>query len=160
MSDMENLEAPGTTSGGLPRPADKFDRPGYEIFVPGACLKIGSKMWDQDHRKDGVWLRMVYLTASEEIEALNEAQRAGAMVVAQTFTARKSVVAIASAKAPDDDGVRGMGEWKRVPKLDAPAVWEELGFQGRNIAYQAFNLANSASEENREAALKSFRVVG
>jgi hypothetical protein len=156
----ERFEVPGVTPGQLPA------RPGYEIHIPGECLKPGSRLWTDEQRAGGIWLRMVYLTSSEEEEVILEAQRAGSMALANGIQIRRSVHEVAD-NAPEriEDGERAIvrpapGPFKKIAALDRRAFWEELGGQGRTFVIYAFNQANTPSEAAREAATASFRVSG
>lgn len=157
---MAVVDVPGVKLG------EQVQRPGYEILVPGECLKVGSKLWTDEQRASGVWLRMVYLTSTEEEEVLKEAAREGTMAVANAFQVRRSLADVApnvpeTVEADGEPVVRpAPGSWKRIPPLERRAVWEELGPQGRNFAIYAFNQANNPSEVAREAATKSFRLSG
>lgn len=147
-------------------PGQMADRPGYEIHIPGECLKPGSRTWNDAQRAGGIWLRMIYLTSTEEEEVLTEAQRAGSMVLANGIQIRRSVSEIADnvpEKVEQGEEVverPAPGPFKKIAVLDRRAFWEELGGQGRSLAIYAFNQANTPSEAAREAATASFRVAG
>lgn len=142
------------------------ERAGYEIYIPGECLKPGSKVWTEEQRKVGIWLKMVYLTPSEEEKALGEAQRAGNVAAVAMTQVRVSIHEQAD-NVPVKDEVDGEevlrnepGPFRRVPSIELRPLWAELGPQGRSFAMSAFNMANSPSDEARAAAMASFRVTG
>lgn len=149
----------------------KIERPGYEILIPGECLKPGSKMWSEEQRANGIWLSLVLLTSTEEEACLGEAQRSNNFAAINYIQTRKALVAMApnvpvSVEVTAADGSSQMveqpspGPFARVPDLEKKAFWEELGPHGRSMAVMAFNTANTPSEAARAAAMASFRLAG
>lgn len=141
--------------------APRHTRPGYEIRIPGECLKIGSSHWTPEQRANGVWVKMVFLTSSEEESVLLEAARVGA-ALSTTIHVRSSLAAIATSVASqgDDDTRHEPGTYAPVKELDRRGLWEELGAQGRNLCFYAFGQANNPDEKSRSAATQSFRLTG
>lgn len=153
-------EAPGLKSiSALPTRAQ---RPGWAIFLPGQCLKVDSKLWSQPQREQGVWLKGIFLSASEEEDAISEAQREGKANLVGVYTIRKSLVAIADSietTDPESGEARlAPGAWRPIPALDLRSYWEELGTQGRGLFTQSYQLANTPSDAARAVALASFRT--
>lgn len=143
--------------------AGRPERPGFRIFVPGACLKVDSKLWTSEQRVHGVFLKGVYLSASEELEALADAQREGKAIAVGVFQVIKSISAVADVvevASEEGDAERGPGPWKAIPGLEKRPYWEELGPMGRNLFTQGFQLANTPEEAHRAMAQASFRVIG
>lgn len=122
-------------------------------------------MWSDAQREAGIWLRMVYLTSSEEEEVILEASRAG-LVLANTFQVRRSIQQMADSSLVQIEQADGVvtqpapGPFKKIAVMDRRAFWEEIGGVGRSIALLAFNLANTPSEAARVIATASFRVTG
>lgn len=142
------------------------ERPGYEIMIPGECLKPGSAMWSDAQREYGIWLRMVYLTSSEEEAALGEAQRSGNLASVAMIQVRASLHQLAD-NVPEEVDVDGSPEhhnvpsaYKPIPRLERRVMWEEFGPQGRALVMAAFSLASSPSEAARSSAMTSFRLAG
>jgi hypothetical protein len=154
------VDVPGIKPGELP------PRPGYEVYVAGECLKPASKFWKEDQREGGVWVRLFYLTSTEEESALGEAQRSGNLAAVGMVQVRVALAGLASnvRETVEVDGevkvTSRAGTYAKIPALEKRAVWEELGPQGRSLVMSAFNLGNSPSEEARAAAMASFRVTG
>lgn len=154
-------EAPGLGQRVL---QSRRERAGFATFIPAECLKIGSKLWSEVQREQGVWLKGVYLTASEEEDAIGEAQREGKGGAVGIYQIRKSLVAVADSIAVFDEETQqeklAPGAWKLIPSLEIRPYWEELGPQGRGLFAQAFQTANTPSDAAREVAKASFRTVG
>lgn len=132
-------------------------RPGYCFLILGHLLSPVARVWTEEQRNRGVFVRMVYLTASEEERCLSEGEAKGKHSgIAQI---RASVQAIGDV-VTDDEGQPVPGGWKFIPALEKDAYWEALGAQGRQLAGAAFNMANAPDEEGRQAMKNSFRVVG
>lgn len=139
------------------------DREGFAIFVPGECLKRGSRHWTDAQREQGVWLKGIYLTASEEEEAIVEAQREGKGALLVAYTIRKTLAGIADPLRVVDQETGeekiAPGPWRAIPALELRPYWEEIGSMGRTIYTQAYQLAHTPSEAARAVALASFRQV-
>lgn len=140
------------------------NRPGFAILIPGECLKPDSKLWSDEQRERGVWVKGIFLSASEEEACIVDAGREGKLAAIGLYNMRRSLHAIADPiayddpEAPDGKG-RGPGSWSLIPTLDRRAYWEDLGAQGRGVFATAYQLANSPSQAAQEVALKSFRSV-
>lgn len=153
-------EAPGLKSmSAIPA---RHQRPGWAIFVPGSCLKVDSRLWTEQQREQGVWVKGIFLSASEEEDAISEAQREGKPNLIGVYTIRRTLVAIADSleTADPETGEKRLapGAWRPIPALDLRAYWEELGTQGRGLFTQSFQLANTPSDAARAVALASFRT--
>lgn len=155
-------EAPGLKS--LHAVPARKDREGFAIYLPGECLKRGSRLWTDVQREHGVWLKGIYLTASEEEEAIVEAQREGKTTLVGVYTIRKTLVAIADPlQVVDEENGEARvapGPWRAIPALEVRPYWEEIGTMGRTLFTQAYQLAHTPSEAARAVALASFRQVG
>lgn len=136
-------------------------RPGFAIFLPGECLKADSKLWNEAQRQSGVFVKGVFLSASEEEEAITEAAREGKAPAAPVYSIRKSLSAISEPmQVEEEEGTKlAPGAWRVIPALERRAYWDELGPMGRALFVQAYQLANSPSQAVLEVALKSFRVL-
>lgn len=136
-------------------------RPGFAIFLPGECLKADSKLWNEAHRQSGVFVKGVFLTPSEEEDAITEAAREGKAPAAPVYSIRKSLAAISDPiSVEDEEGTKpAPSAWRVIPVLERRAYWDELGPMGRALFVQAYQLANSPSQAVLEVALKSFRVL-
>lgn len=147
-------EVPGLSRAAL---AGGLNRPGYRFFLAGHLLSPASKVWTEEQRARGVFVRMVYLTASEEERCLSEGEAKGKHSgIAQI---RASVQALADV-IDGEDGEPAPGPWKTIPVLEKDPYWEALGAQGRQLAGAAFNMANAPDEGAREAMKASFRIIG
>lgn len=139
------------------------DRDGFAIFIPGECLKRGSRLWTDAQREQGVWLKGIFLAASEEEEAILEAQREGKAALLVAYTIRRTLAAVADALTITDEETGeekiAPGPWRAIPALEMRPYWEEIGSQGRTIYTQAYQLAHTPSEAARAVALASFRLV-
>lgn len=139
------------------------DRDGFAIFVPGECLKRGSRLWTDAQREQGIWLKGIYLSASEEEEAIMEAQREGKGPLLIAYTVRKTLVAVADPIRVVDTETGeekvSPGPWRSIPALEIRPYWEEIGGMGRTFYTQAYQLAHTPSEAARAVALASFRQV-
>ena len=143
MSDeTSQLEVPAAAS--VPQ-ASALTRPGYGFKIPGVCLEPGAPLWSDAQRRDGIWLEMVYLTPSEEEDAINVAVSNGKIGSAPFLQMRRSLWAIDGAK---------------INHADREFVWKYLGVQGRQLAQVGFQMANTPSAEVREVMAASFRVTG
>lgn len=148
---------------GLSALPSRASREGFAIFVPGECLKRGSHHWSDAQKEGGVWLKGIYLTASEEEEAVSESQREGKPALVGIYTIRKALVAIAEPLTARDDetGEESTvpGPWRPIPALEIRAYWEEIGSMGRGLFSQAYTLAHTPSAAARAVALASFRQI-
>jgi hypothetical protein len=154
-------EVSGLSPRALPR---RGDRQGFAMFIPGECLKLGSRHWTPEQLAVGVWLKGIFLTASEEEEAIADAQREGRLAAVGLYQIKKSLSALAepitTVEADPHTGLdHAPGAWKPIPALELRAYWEELGPQGRSLFTQAYQTANTPSEAAREVALRSFRSI-
>lgn len=139
----------------------RAQRPGWMILIPGSCLKVDSKLWTLEQREQGVWVKGIFLSASEEEEAISEAQRAGQANLIGVYTIRKSLAAVADSCETTDPETgekrQAPGAWRPIPALELRPYWEELGTQGRGLFTQSYQLANTVSQEALAVALNSFR---
>lgn len=152
MSDV--IETPGQ-KGFMPAPAKK-DRPGFMVLVPGECLRLGGRLWSDAQRASGVWIKLVYLTAAEEEQALTDAVRSGNAAATGLQQVKRSLAAVAD-NLVDEDGRDTPGDLRGVPHLERDGLWEELGQKGRAIVLSAYNQGVSPSEEAVQRAAQSFR---
>lgn len=153
MSDI--IETPGQ-KGFAPAPAKK-ERPGFMVLVPGECLRPASRMWNDAQRASGVWIKLVYLTASEEEQALTEAVRTGNAAATGLYQVKRSLAAVAD-NLSDENGGDTPGELRGVPHLERDGLWEELGQKGRALVLAAYNQGVSPSEEAVQRSAQSFRI--
>lgn len=150
-------EPPGLGADALGAPPQS--RPGFAVFVPGECLKLDAQGWSLAQRDHGVWVKGVYLTASEEEEAISDAHREGRLGAVISYQIRKSLFAVADS-IQGEDGMIGPGAWRRLTVFTQRPCWDELGPKGRVIFTQAYQLAHTPSQAAREVAQRSFRLVG
>lgn len=137
-------------------PPTGLQRPGYRFFLPGRLLHPASRVWTEEQRKNGIFVRMVFLTATEEERCLSEGDNKGKHSgIAQI---RTSFQAFADVVGEGEEA--GPGPWKAISDIDRNGYWEALGSQGRQLAGAAFNLANAPDEEGRKAMKDSFRILG
>ncbi len=120
-------------------------RAGYTFRVLGRCLKPGDPLWTDAQRRDGVIVKMVYLTSTEERNAIRRAIADGAPSDAALNHMKAALFAI--------DG-------KKIGHLEVEDAWEALGPLGRNITASAFQLANAPAEEAMAAMRASFSATG
>ena len=137
-------------------PPSGLQRPGYSFLLRGDCLHPTSDRWSESQRKRGVFIRMVYLTGSEEERCIAEGENKGKHAgITQIRTAVQ-----AFADVIDSDEGPAPGGWTMVPPMDRDAFWEALGPRGRQLAGSAFNRANSPEPEARQVVTDTFRVLG
>lgn len=154
-------EVPGLKSmSALPA---RYQREGFALFIPGECLKKGSRHWTPEQKEHGVWLKGIFLSASEEEDALVEATREGKGQLASVYTIRKTMAAVADSilsEDPETGAARpSPGAWRPIPALELRPYWEEIGTVGRTIFTQAYQFAHTPSKEAQAVALASFRTV-
>lgn len=141
----------------------RYQREGFALYIPGECLKRDSRLWSQQQREQGVWLKGIFLSASEEEDALMEAIRENKGALASVYTIRKTLAAIAESLEAEDpetgDRRPAPGAWKPIPGLELRPYWEEIGSMGRTLYTQAYQHAHTPSEGARALALASFRTV-
>lgn len=136
----EKLEVPVTNDMAAPP-----TRPVYAFRVTGECLKPGAPLWTPSQREKGVMVEIAFSTSDEEEGALDEAARSGKLAAITLVQIRRQLWSI--------DGAR-------IHPAERGVVWEALGTLGRQLAIQAFNIANAPSPEARSVMAATFRIAG
>lgn len=140
----EQLEVPDTND--LANENPDAELPGWGFDIPGECLKVKDPQWSEKQRRDGISVRCVFLSSTDEEQVLDELARAGGSGGrAQLIQARRSLVSI--------DG-------KKIPYLEKASVWESLGPMGRGLCVVALQRALAPSEKAGKQFNDSFRVFG
>ncbi len=120
------------------------DRSGYDFRISGDSLRTGKgSIWTPEQYQNGIRVWFNYLSSTEEEDAVVAAARVGKSAVVGSFMVKMALAYV--------DG-------KKVPHMERPGMWEQLGMKGRHLCVIGWQLATAPSEAARALLVETFRA--